>query len=278
MKSKVIVFTDLDGTLLDEKTYSFGRAGEALALLDERGIPLVINSSKTATEIIHYRDLLHNVHPFVSENGGGIFIPKGYFNVLPEGLDFGEKYGYLCVTLGEPYRNILKGLDQLKSMDFTIKGFSDMDVDEIVNITGLSLREAGMAKERDFDEPLVLDNNVNLKALREAIAGLGFSYTSGGRFIHIVGDSDKGRAVKVLKDMYLKNTGGDVVTVAIGDNFNDIPMLLYADYPVAVKKGDGAYDRDVMREVRDVIPAEGIGPAGFNESVIGILRELDEKT
>jgi len=77
---KIIIFTDLDGTLLDNSSYSFEAALPALQLIKEKNIPLIICSSKTRKEIEHYRKKLYNLHPFISENGGGIFIPKGYFN------------------------------------------------------------------------------------------------------------------------------------------------------------------------------------------------------
>ena len=65
----LIIFTDLDGTLLDSG-YSFRKAMPALRLIKEKDIPLVLCSSKTKTEIDYYRKKLENDHPFVSENGG----------------------------------------------------------------------------------------------------------------------------------------------------------------------------------------------------------------
>ena len=43
---KKIVFTDLDGTLLDLKSYSYARSREAVEFLQNREIPLVFCSSK----------------------------------------------------------------------------------------------------------------------------------------------------------------------------------------------------------------------------------------
>ncbi len=88
---KLIIFTDLDGTLLDYSTYSFEAAIPALQLLKEKNIPLIICSSKTGKEIEHYRKKLGNTHPFISENGGGIFIPKGYFDFRVESSEFMKK-------------------------------------------------------------------------------------------------------------------------------------------------------------------------------------------
>jgi len=73
MMAKTIIFTDLDGTLLHPQTYSFDAAMPALKLIKEKDIPLILCSSKTRAEIEVYRKKLDNQHPFVSENGGGIF-------------------------------------------------------------------------------------------------------------------------------------------------------------------------------------------------------------
>jgi HAD superfamily hydrolase (TIGR01484 family) len=111
MPHRFLIFTDLDGTLLDHDTYSFDRALPALRLLDKENIPLVINTSKSRGEIERYRSLLGNTHPFVSENGGGIFIPDGCFS---------RKFrydrasgGYLVIEPGTPreeLRDVLKSV------------------------------------------------------------------------------------------------------------------------------------------------------------------------
>jgi mannosyl-3-phosphoglycerate phosphatase len=81
---KKIIFSDLDGTLLDHDTYSFEKEKDALHLLKDNDIPLVICSSKTRSEIEFWRKKLGNIQPFITENGGGIFVPRSYFpfNVL----------------------------------------------------------------------------------------------------------------------------------------------------------------------------------------------------
>ena len=56
----MVVFTDLDGTLLDKKTYSFEAAREALTELRARNIPLIVVSSKTRAEIEPIRLELRN--------------------------------------------------------------------------------------------------------------------------------------------------------------------------------------------------------------------------
>ena len=81
----LVVFTDLDGTLLDHETYSYGPAQEALDLLERKRIPLILCSSKTRAEIELIQLDLRLRHPFISENGGAIFMPRAYFPFTPEG-------------------------------------------------------------------------------------------------------------------------------------------------------------------------------------------------
>src|SRR4030067_130990 len=97
---KTIIFTDLDGTLLHPRTYSYDEAKPALELIRKRHIPLVLCSSKTWAEIEAYRKRLDNRHPFIVENGGGIFIPEGYF---PFPVDGEARNGYRVIHLGTPY-------------------------------------------------------------------------------------------------------------------------------------------------------------------------------
>ena len=74
-----IIFSDLDGTLLDSVDYSFAAALPALEAIRTQDVPLILCSSKTRAEIEVYRQRLNNEHPFITENGGGIFIPQDYF-------------------------------------------------------------------------------------------------------------------------------------------------------------------------------------------------------
>ncbi|MFH1490792.1 MAG: HAD-IIB family hydrolase, partial [Pseudomonadota bacterium] len=70
-----MIFTDLDGTLLDHETYEWKEAEPALNRCKLLRIPLILVSSKTRAEINVIRNELGLTAPFISENGGGIFFP-----------------------------------------------------------------------------------------------------------------------------------------------------------------------------------------------------------
>ncbi|MBI5666323.1 MAG: HAD-IIB family hydrolase [Nitrospirae bacterium] len=267
---KKIIFTDLDGTLLDHSNYSFEAALPALQLIKEKNIPLIICSSKTRKEIELYRKKLYNLHPFISENGGGIFIPKGYFESRDKGIEFKveEEGAYNVFRLGARYSDLRKAIGELRAEGFNVKGFGDMTVEEVSVMTGLSIDEAEMATERDFDEPFIFVGAIHeLPLLIDAIKKKMLNYTQ-GHFHHILGNSDKGKAVAILTDLYGKEYG-EITTIAVGDSPNDIPMLERVDYPVIVQKHDGKYDRQI--HIPSLIKADGIGPDGWNQAVLKLL-------
>jgi len=190
MNEKLIIFTDLDGTLLDDD-YSFRAALPALKLIEEKKIPLVFCSSKTRAEIELYRKKLDNTHPFITENGGGVFIPKEYFsfNFVGDKNDLDDEY--IVLSLGARYPDLRKVIEDLREQGFDVKGFGDMDAEEIANVSGLTVEEAELARQREFDEPFIChDNKEKIEGLFRSIQSKGFSFTR-GRFHHILGDSDK---------------------------------------------------------------------------------------
>src|SRR4030067_1209201 len=153
--ARIVIFTDLDGTLLHPKSYSFNAALPALNLIKEKEIPLILCSSKTKAEIEVWRKRLENFHPFISENGGGIFIPERYFSFT---IDAEIKGGYRIITLGRPYSEIRNAFIEIrKRLKIKVKGFGDMLTEEIAELAGLPLSEAMLAKARDFDEPLIFE-------------------------------------------------------------------------------------------------------------------------
>jgi len=278
---KLIIFTDLDCTLLDTD-YSFRKALPALELIKAESVPFILCSSKTKIEIDHIRKKMKNSHPFISENGGGIYVPKGYFTFhipnLPAGMQASrvqvqDDGSYLVIKLGADYTDLRNVLTELRAEGFDVTGFGDMSIKEIVALTGLKPEDAKRARQRYFDDPFVFHGtNKEVAKLKHRICSKGFNYTQ-GEFFHIMGNSDKGRAVDILKRFYAKQYG-KIVTVALGDSPNDIEMLQNVDYPVVVQKKDGSYNRDVLKKVKGCIKADGIGPVGWNKAVIKLLETV----
>jgi mannosyl-3-phosphoglycerate phosphatase len=263
----MIIFTDLDGTLLHPKSYSFQEAASALDLIRERGVPLVLCSSKTRAEIEVYRERLNIGHPFISENGGGIYIPEGYFPAHGTGYQQG---GYEVITLGSPYEEIRKRFVAMRErLGIAVRGFGDMNIEEVAALTGLTIEEARLAKQREFEEPFIFPGKPDDRFFKE-IEGEKLRWTQ-GRFFHLMGDHHKGRAVNILRRLY-ERRDGLVMTIGIGDSLNDLPFLVAVDRPVLVKKESGRHDARI--DIPGLVRTEGIGPAGWNEAVLRLISEL----
>ncbi|MDG6243540.1 MAG: mannosyl-3-phosphoglycerate phosphatase [Methanolobus sp.] len=264
-----IVFTDLDGTLVDYDTYSYQAALPAIHLLKEEGIPLVFCTSKTRAEIEVYLDELELLHPFISENGGAIFIPHGYFDVDFVVSRSTDKYD--VIELGTDYnilRNVL--LNIASSEGLSLVGFGDMTDAELSEDTGLDVGSACLAKQREYDEAFRLYGDENdADRLISSIGSKGLNYTLGGRYWHIIGDNDKGKAVRILTQVYRKQLG-DIKTVGLGDSLNDRPMLMEVDIAFLVLKANGEHDPAITDEKVTRIP--GVGPQGWNMAIMGLLE------
>jgi mannosyl-3-phosphoglycerate phosphatase len=264
---KYVVFTDLDGTLIDHETYSYKAARSALAVLKKQGIPLIFCTSKTRAEIEVYVKELDSPHPFISENGGAIFIPQGYFDV---GYDFTKTIGnYNVLELGTDYGTLRKALEDIRnSVDFEITGFGDMDDAGVSEDTGLDIESAKLAKMREYDEAFRLggggDTEQAAEKLIELIRSHGLNYTRGGRYWHMLGDNDKGKAVTILTGMY-RQQFGDVMTIGLGDSLNDLPTLQAVNIPVLVQKPGGKHDAAITDPTINKV--EGIGPVGWNMAI-----------
>jgi len=271
MSIRILVFTDLDGTLLDQRTYSFKPARPALRLLRESGIPLIVCTSKTRAEVEQVRAALQNTDPFIVENGSAIFVPESAF---PGELPGARKdSGYQVVEMGTSYPRILGVFSAMKKrLPGRLRGFSDLSVEEVARLTGLSLEDAARAKEREYDEPFLLDDPAaDLETVREIAESAGLSITR-GRFFHLTGDNDKGRAVRVVKDIYARANGIVPGTIGLGDSPNDLPLLENVDFPVLVQQPGGRYEPSIR--LGNLIFAPGEGPVGWSEAVRKLVERL----
>jgi mannosyl-3-phosphoglycerate phosphatase len=277
-RKNIIIFTDLDGTLLDHNTYSFQKALPALAEMKKRNIPLILCSSKTRGELEEYQRKLKIKYPFVSENGGAIFIPRGYFNRLNNDLKVKGKY--LVLELGTPYKELRKRLLEIsRKFEVKIVGFKDLKIKQIASMCNLPYQEARLAKKRDYDEPFYFLDEIKQKeilAVEREFKKSGLKLTKGGRFYHLLGQNDKGKAVRLLSRMYKQNWNTDLLTVGIGDSLNDLPMLKAVDIPVLVRQKDSTYDKEILKRLK-IQKAKGIGPLGWNQAVLDLIEKYFPK-
>ena len=267
-KEITIIFTDLDGTLLDRKSYSYEGAEESLRLIQEKEIPLIFCSSKTKAEQEFYIHELGIKHPFIVENGGAVFIRKEYFNFK---YDYQKSVsGYNVIEIGLPYEEIIEKLiDIRKKYGINFTGYRDMTAEEVSAETGLGLEAAERARKREYDETLKFEDPAEqLERFEKILHKEGLRLTHGGTFFHVMGANDKGKAVNILVRLFGK-VYDSIRTIGIGDSKNDIPLLSAVDIPVLLQKPEGFWERMDLPGLRRI---EGGGPPAWNRIVLELLK------
>lgn len=265
---KVVIFTDLDGSLLNHEGYSYAEAASALDRIKGAGIPLIMTTSKTRREVEPLQREMGMNEPVIVENGGGIFIPRGYRGLVLENQELKE--GYTVIRLGASYSRI-RGFLERTGVRFGIRGFGDMDPEEIARLTGLPVEKAALAKEREFTEPFIREGGGEIGPLSDLAAKEGLKLTRGGRFHHLMGrGQDKGKAVRMVYDIFRRNAETKLTAIGLGDSENDLAMFAEVDIPVLIPRPEKGY-LDI--EMPGLVRARDPGAKGWNDAVHRLLNE-----
>ena len=262
-RNHLVVFTDLDGTLLDHETYSFEPALPALQRLGDGGHAVILASSKTAAEIEPLRRSVGFAHcPAVVENGAGILPPED-----PETTptDAGRAV----------HQKLLDVLNALPSdLRAGFAGFSDWSVDDVSARTGLSPEAARAAKVRAHSEPGEWSgNNEDFVRFCDALRQSGVSVQKGGRFTTLSFGGTKGDRVREIIEQE-KHAHKQLISLALGDAPNDVDMLKAVDIGIVIPNPAHRGIADLLADASGTIRyAQLPGPDGWNAEMLKILDE-----
>lgn len=266
--SQLIIFTDLDGTLLDHDNYSFDQASVALEQIKQLGIPLILNSSKTFAEMQVIQQQLGICQPVICENGAAVYIPS-----MTSVDAANEEINWHSEIFAEPREKIIKILNYLREQfNYEFIGFNDCDTQGIADLTGLDYASAERAAQRSFSEPLLWQGAEQQRCyFLQQLRLLQLEAQQGGRFISISGGgTNKATAMEWLCNYYAQ--GQTIITVALGDSPNDTAMLEAADIAVIIKSEKS--DAIELSRPRKIIRTRLRGPAGWQGAMDEILPTL----
>ena len=269
----LLVFTDLDGSLLDHHSYSYLDAQPQLHLLEHRGIPVIPATSKTRVEVEQLREQLGNTQPFIVENGAAVLIPVGYFAQQPAATVVRDGYWvYEACSGREHWLAVLAQL--LGEFADEYDYFFRAGTAGISRMTNLSAEQAARANQREYSEPVQWLGSEQRKG--EFITRLrehGASVLQGGRFLAVSGDCDKGRALGWLRQVFVEARGQPGChDLAVGDSGNDCAMLEAAETALLVRSP--VHEFPALARSSGVIYSNGYGPAGWAEGVARWLYSL----
>ena len=265
--NEIIVFTDLDGTLLDHDTYGFEPARSALAMLARKKIPVILNSSKTLVEILKIRRALGNCNPFIAENGSVVAVPEQTFPGLArKDPMFQSQSGLLVKRLGGDRESVLDILKRLRQThNFSFEGFADMTPARLSRVTGLTEAQAIQAGQRLSTEPILWqDTPGQWEAFAGHLADAGLGWVQGGRFISISRPFDKKDGVACLLDLYTADKGEIPFTIGLGDSPNDQAMLDMMDIAVVIRSA--RCHQIKLSRPQTIIRTTAKGPEGWREA------------
>lgn len=266
-----LIFTDLDGTLLDHHSYSAKPADRLIERLCKQAMAEVIPvTSKTYSELLWLKQEVPL--PFsicVTENGSVIHGPQ-------ESFQNNEGRSHV-ITPGIAYPEILDQVSKLpRSLRKHITGFADMSVEEVSHATGLAFDDASRAKDRQATEPFLWSgSDEELAALAVIVGQADLRIQRGGRFYHLTGHATKEQAMdRIVKTIAEQRPDCDIISIALGDGPNDLAMIEAVDFGVIMPNPAGVTIESAKPDVRT---ASLPGPAGWVIAVNEILAELGLK-
>ena len=265
-KPQWLVVTDLDGTMLDHHSYDVEEARLAVHELQDKQIPVILNTSKTYAETVTIRETLGIQDAFIVENGSCLYLPKSRF-VKPENA--AERDEYWSLVLGASHQVINDVLQSIGLAEDAAVRLSQCTVEQTIELTGLNKAQAQQAIAREFSEPLIWrEDDASLLSFQHQLKQHGLTTLQGGRFLHVIGDCDKGKATQALIGFY----GDNVKTIVLGDSANDAAMLSVGDISVIVNSPS---NHQLQELVTPDIQTQEPAPKGWREAIERSLKLIN---
>ena len=279
----VMVFTDLDGTLLGHDDYAYEPTLPLIKKLQDADIPVVLSTSKTLPEVIEWRRRLGLSGPFMVENGSAIYLSEPAAGVPAAGDPAAGDPAAGDPAAGDPAAGVLAAgsrdtrpdrivlgvpIKQLRTclapFEGSVVDFTTCPLEQAMALTGLDEASTLAARNREFTLPLQVTDPGIEDQLAHSAGAAGFQCTRGGRFLHLQGACNKGMALQEIRRVFENRSGQRPITIALGDNENDRAMLEAADIAV-VMRTDNGHVLQLDRE--QVIYTHQTAPHGWNEGV-----------
>ena len=263
MISKIIIFTDLDGTLLHSETFEFDKIKQYIYNLLSKNISLIPNSSKTKSEILNFSRELKEELPFIVENGAAIYKMNLINSDFPEKIILSrDKDEILNIFFEKTPKELIS------KCEFVLK----LKKKEQLKIFGLHEEQLKYASNREFSVPLIFKGNKAEKnKLFRLVYNMGLTMQEGGRIINLSDKVSKSFAMKKVKRIFEKTEKQKLKIIGVGDNFNDLDMLKNSD--IACLVFNEKFKLDTLN-INNCLVSKKSAPEGWEEVVKMALEKI----
>ena len=273
---RYLIFTDLDGTLLDHNNYSFGNNKKMISTIINNKNEIIFNTSKTFSECKKLlKELKLSNMPFSTENGAVLYFPKIRFNKIKNSSSF-ERYWKLRIAKlsSKSWHQFLK--KKQKKYNFLIA--QDLSPKILKKYTNLN--NTNMMLDREASQIILWEDNLtkfklfknDLKSEKEGVL------IKGSRFIQISSICNKRIAKKLISHAYdiQFRDKYSINTIALGDSKNDIDMLNSCKYSCLIKNSTGTHVK-LRSNKKNVFKSSKLAPDGWGEVLYKLNNTLETK-
>ena len=134
-----------------------------------------------------------------------------------------------------------------------------------MKILGLSKQKIRLALNREYTVPLLFEGSKTEKiSFFKSVSDAGLSLQEGGRVINLCDKVSKAQAMKKVIKIFKKISKEELITIGVGDNFNDLEMLKNSDIPCLVFN-----DKFTMEKINinNCLVSKKPAPEGWEEVV-----------
>lgn len=265
----LIIFTGLDEMLLDERGLDYQSVQPVVNELKQNNIPLIPVTTKTRAEVEELRAKFQLMTPFVVEHGSGIFLPLDNPNFSCQGTNIVDNYH--LHQLGCSYTEARAALKVVQEeINKILRGFGDLDEENIQSLINSSVSAARKAKTREFSEYFLTPSRLEIAQLQEVAQEYGFKIFPGAKLSLILGQGAEGdRAIQWLLENFQPDTNQQPQTIGLGFTEQDLAMLENVDIPIIIPTEQGVAPCFADKNWQI---ATSLGTRGWIESVTKICR------
>src|SRR5918996_1377967 len=271
---RLVVVTDIDGSLLEPGTRSLHDERAALDFLAARGIPLVINSSRTRAEIERLHQTLQMLTPFIFENGSALFIRHGSLPCVPERAV--PAVGGQVVEFGKRYHDVVEALRlTCRELEVAVVGFAGLSIEDVARELGIAMVEAQLAKLREYTElfRIVDESDATRSRLFKALHRCGLRCWRTSTHHVVTGTADRAESLKRLRAIWTQ-AWSDPIMIGFGDSEDDVAWLRHVDVAIFVQSARTGVPARVLSKLPTAHVTKWPGRRGWSEAVFEFVGGL----